>query len=112
MAEQNGKKGRMQDKRESYYQGRIIEAVRKQFPGAFIWKAQAGPYSRRGIPDVLMVLEGHFFAFEVKRPKYGRLSDLQRQAIAKIRAAGGYATVVSWPDEAIDLINAVLDGVL
>lgn len=104
----NNRQARAQDKRESYYQGRIIAAIKKEHPDGFIWKAAAGPYSRRGIPDLLLVLKGRFFAFEVKRPKYGRLSELQRRTIAEIRAAGGIAAVVSWPDEALAIIRATL----
>ena len=83
--------------KESYYQARIIKWLKEQYPDAFIWKAAAGPYSRGGIPDVCMVLDGQFYGFEVKRPEVGRLSKIQEQTIMEIRMAGGKVAVVSFP---------------
>lgn len=94
--------------RESWYQSRILRRLRQDYPDAFIWKAAAGPYSRGGIPDICMILRGHFFAFEVKRPETGRLSPLQAQTIQKINAAGGTVAVVSYPEEALAVIEKQL----
>ena len=91
--------------KESYYQTRIIRWLKDQYPGAFIWKAAAGPYSQGGIPDICAIIDGHFFGFEVKRPEAGRLSKLQEQAIRKINAAGGTAAVVSYPAQAQEVID-------
>ena len=30
--------------KESWYQAKIIRWLKEQYPGAFVWKAQAGPY--------------------------------------------------------------------
>ena len=83
--------------KESFYQSKIIKWLKEQYPDAFVWKAAAGPYSRGGIPDVCMVLDGQFYGFEVKRPEVGRLSKLQEETIKEIRAAGGKVAVVSFP---------------
>ena len=91
--------------KESYYQTRIIKWLKSTYPGAFIWKAQAGPYSRRGIPDICMILDGHFFGFEVKRPDNGRLSPVQEQTIKQINAAGGTALVVNYPEQVKEAIE-------
>lgn len=91
--------------KESYYQARIIKWLKAEYPDAFVWKAQAGPYSRQGIPDVCMILCGHFFGFEVKRPDNGRLSPIQAQTIKQINAAGGTALVVSYPEQAKEAIE-------
>lgn len=85
------------DHKETYYQTRIIKWLKTEYPRAFVWKAQAGPYSRQGIPDICAVIDGHFFGFEVKRPEGGRLSPVQAQTIKQINAAGGTALVVSDP---------------
>ena len=74
--------------KESFYQAKIIRWLKGQYPDAFVWKAQAGPYCRQGIPDICAIINGHFFGFEVKRPELGRLSKIQEQAIKKINAAG------------------------
>ena len=92
--------------KESYYQTRIIKWLKEQYPDAFIWKAAAGPYSRGGIPDVCMVLDGQFYGFEVKRPEVGRLSKIQEQTIKEINAAGGTAAVVSFPEQVQKIIMA------
>ena len=85
--------------KESFYQARIIKWLRSAYPDAFVWKAQAGPYSRQGIPDICAIINGHYFGFEVKRPDNGRLSPVQAQTIKQINAAGGTALVVSYPEQ-------------
>ena len=46
--------------KESFYQAKIIRWLKEQYPGAFVWKAQAGPYCRQGIPDICAIINGHF----------------------------------------------------
>ena len=94
--------------KESYYQAKILRYLKSTYPAAFVWKAAAGPYSQGGIPDICMVLNGHAFFFEVKRPGLGRLSKLQEQAIKKIKEAGGTAAVVSYPAD----VQQVIEGVI
>lgn len=90
---------------ESYYQTEVMEYIRDNYPGSFIWKAAAGPYSRQGIPDVCAVIEGHFFGFEIKRPFIGRLSKIQERTILEIQKAGGTAAVVSFWHQAKEVIE-------
>lgn len=92
--------------KESWYQAKIIRWLKEQYPGAFVWKAQAGPYCRQGIPDICAIINGHFFGFEVKRPEVGRLSKIQEQTIKEINAAGGTAAVVSFPEQVQKIIMA------
>lgn len=96
MSAKSGKKA-VPPHKESFYQGKIIKWLKEQHPHAFVWKAAAGPYSRGGIPDVCMVLDGQFYGFEVKRPEVGRLSKLQEETIRELQAAGGKVAVVSFP---------------
>jgi len=91
--------------KESYYQTKILRWLKETYPGAFVWKAAAGPYSQGGIPDICAVIDGHFFGFEVKRLDNGRLSKLQQVALAKINAAGGTAAVVSYPAQVQAIIE-------
>lgn len=91
--------------KESWYQARIIKWLKEAHPDAFVWKAQAGPYSRQGIPDICAIIDGHFFGFEVKRPEVGRLSKIQEKTIGEINAAGGTAAVVSYPAQAMEVIQ-------
>jgi hypothetical protein len=92
--------------KESFYQAKIIRWLKGQYPDAFVWKAQAGPYCRQGIPDICAIINGHFFGFEVKRPEVGRLSKIQEQTIKEINAAGGIAAVVSFPEQVEKIILA------
>ena len=97
----------MTPEKESQIQAKIIKGLRAEFKGAFIWKAAAGPYSRQGIPDILMIYRGRFFGLEVKRPEGGRLSTLQAQSIEAINRAGGTAAVVHSLEEAEAVVKAV-----
>lgn len=93
--------------KESYYQDKIIKFLREVYPTAFVWKEAAGPYSRQGIPDVSFVKDGQYYGFEVKRPYIGVLSKIQEQTIKKIRAAGGVAEVVTFPEDVRKIIEIV-----
>lgn len=90
---------------ETKYQEKIMKHLKKRYPKAYIWKAAAGPYSRGGVPDIIAMIDGRFYGFEVKRPYYGEPSDLQRQAIKAILANGGYAGTVCFPEEAEQIIE-------
>lgn len=88
-------------KKEGYYQSEVKETLKKKYPDAFVVKISQGAYSEGGIPDVLMIKDGHYFGFEVKRPVVGIRSKLQEETVRKIQAAGGTAAFVCWPEEAI-----------
>ena len=93
--------------RESYYQDKIIKFLKEAYPEGFAWKEAAGPYSRQGIPDVSFIKDGQYYGFEVKRPFMGVLSKIQEQTIKRIRAAGGIAEVVTFPEEVKKIIEEV-----
>ena len=96
---------------ESYYQTKIMEWLREEYPTAFVWKAAAGPYRQGGIPDVCAVIDGKYYGFEVKRPYLGVTSQLQKQTIKKIIAAGGVAAVVTFVEDVEAVIQSVKQGV-
>lgn len=98
--------GKESNHKESWYQAKIIRWLKETYPQAFVWKAAAGPYSRCGIPDVCMVLDGQFYGFEVKRPEVGLLSKIQEQTIKAINAASGIVGVVSYPED----VERILKG--
>lgn len=91
--------------KESYYQGKIIKFLQESYPDGCVWKEAAGPYSRQGIPDVTFIRNGQYYGFEVKRPYIGVLSPIQEQMIIKIRAAGGIAEVVTFPEEVQKIVE-------
>lgn len=95
---------------ESHYQTEVMDFIKETYPGSFVWKAAAGPYSRQGIPDVCAIIEGHFFGFEIKRPYIGRLSKIQERTILDIQKAGGTAAVVSFWNQAKEIIEEYEQG--
>lgn len=80
---------------EKKIQKQIMDYLRSEAPDAFFWKDAAGPYQQQGIPDIVGVLRGAFYAFEVKRPLLGKLTPVQAETLAKINRAGGAAFVVT-----------------
>ena len=64
--------------KESYFQSTILRWLKENYPAAFVWKVQTGPYARQGVPDICAVIDGRFYGFEVKRPYVGRLSQIGR----------------------------------
>ena len=91
--------------KENYFQDKIIKALRKSYPDAFIQTITLGYYAQRGLPDILAIIDGHYFGFEVKRPIVGSLSAIQGKTRDDIRKAGGTAEVISYPEEAMAAIK-------
>ena len=96
---------RKEIKNEPYYQDKIKKALKAKYPKAFIRKLSQGLYREAGVPDILMIYEGHYYGFEVKRPVVGVPSKLQEETIRQITAAGGTALFVRWPEEAIQAVE-------
>ncbi len=56
-----------------------------------------GRYTKRGIPDIIVCLKGHFVAVETKAPD-GKATELQLHTLKKIDKAGGFAFLL-YPDQ-------------
>lgn len=93
---------------EAKYQKDIMDYLSGLGYQCCVWKVHEGGYMKRGIPDINAIICGEFWAFEVKRPFLGDMSELQRQMIDKINAAGGHAVVVSYVDEVKHLLMPLL----
>ncbi|MCD8366332.1 MAG: VRR-NUC domain-containing protein [Clostridiales bacterium] len=91
--------------KESYFQKKIKDALAKKYPQAYVAKIAQGYYSYSGIPDIMFIMDGRYFGFEVKRPIFGKASAIQEQTIIKLREAGAVAEVVSYPEEAIKVVD-------
>lgn len=85
----------------------IIDAIRAYLKkiGAWDVKTHGGSYGRAGIPDLLVCYKGLFFAFEVKKPKVGKVTRLQELEIERINKAGGHAYVVTSVDQVKERIE-------
>ena len=77
---------------EKDIQADIMKWLKKR-PNSFTWKAQAGPYAPKGLPDIFHMEDGRPYAFEVKRPG-GEVRPLQEKAIEGLMKAGVIALVV------------------
>ncbi len=102
---------RNQIPQESYFQTKIKNRLKKQYPDAFVRKISQGNYSEAGMPDICCIVQGHYFGFEVKRPLLGRASEIQKATIQQIRKAGGTAEIVCWPEEAIQFVDEYLKDI-
>lgn len=91
--------------KESDFQKKIKEAILEAYPDAFTAKIQQAQYSQGGIPDLMVIIRGHYFGFEVKKPYFHKKSSLQIRTIKWITEAGGTAAFISYPSEALDIIE-------
>lgn len=98
----------MAKKPESRLQARIRRALEREF-GGWWFKVWGGPFQTAGVPDLVGTVEGLFFALEVKLPKRGRVSDIQRITIDRIKSHGGaVASVVEDEEQALDIVRQAL----
>ena len=95
--------------KESYYQRKIMEALRDAFPTGRWRKNAAGIGQDAGEPDLIGCLDGRFIAIEVKRPLVGEPTALQEKAVREIRAAGGCAMFASYPDEVVAAVGRYME---
>lgn len=87
---------------ETLLVGQITRAIKKRFPSAMITKLHGGPYQAAGLPDLVVVIDGRIYGFEVKKQRlgestehaYGRATIRQKKRLADLRAAGGVGAVV------------------
>ena len=92
---------------EKAYQKKIMDYLRAR-PGVFAWKQSNGRYSsQNGTPDITCVFHGRYVGFEVKRPIFGEVSAIQKDAIRRIREVGGVAAVVTTPEDAADVLHKI-----
>jgi hypothetical protein len=83
---------------------RSILRLLRTVPRCFCWKEHGGLYGTAGIPDIIACIDGRFFAFEVKIPG-GKPTKLQESTLARIRAVGGVACMVTSAAEVRDIIT-------
>lgn len=63
--------------------------------GAYHVKIHGSAFMPAGTPDILACVKGVFVGIEVKKPKGGRVSDLQKFKLAQIEKAGGIGIVAN-----------------
>ena len=90
---------------EKFYQKKVMQGLKRAYPDGFIRKVTLAQYSEGGMPDILAIIDGHYFGFEIKRPILGEASPIQKKTIEMIRRAGGTAEIISYPEQAIEAIR-------
>lgn len=96
---------------ESYYQRNIKIYLEQRYrEEIYVRKVTQGPYSEGGIADLMVVIKGKYIGLEVKRPVVGKPSKLQLENKRLVEAAGGIYAIVSWPEEAANVVERVIHG--
>ena len=63
------------------------------------------------MPDIILIAPGgRFVGLEVKRPRLGRLTELQKAMIRRMNECGGYACVVYGVADVEVALNAAIRG--
>ena len=89
---------------ESRLSRKIIKALNAH--DAFAWKNHGSSHMMAGLPDISCVYMGHHFGFETKMPGMAHnTSAIQDFIMAKIRAAGGTAMVITSVNEALNALS-------
>lgn len=84
--------------KELQIQTNLIRHLKKKYPDAFVIKLSDKWYS--GIPDVMMILKGHAYFYEVKTNK-GIVSKIQTETHKRLRLAGAIVSI-SFGKDGID----------
>lgn len=85
---------------------KVLKAIKKQFPKAWVWKISDRFYS--GIPDLFIIHNGVHIFIELKRPGE-KPTKIQIYTMNKINEAGGFALCVSSVGTAMQAIK-ILNG--
>ena len=81
---------------ETNFKRRVIDYLKREYPKAWFYKS-ADKFTA-GIPDLIICLEGFFYAIELKVGS-NKPTPIQEVVIRKIQSAGGRAAVCRSLDE-------------
>jgi hypothetical protein len=76
------------------------------------WVYKASDRSKKGIPDIVMCVDGTFVAMELKRSEKEKATPLQKHTLQEIAEAKGYGWEVNpenW-DDTWDLLIEIAGG--
>lgn len=90
----------------------IKTQILKKYPEAYIYVTHVGQYGKRGVPDLVMCINGLFVCIEVKTIK-GKLTALQELEGRRIEKAGGiWATIYGRNEDALEELYGQIEEVL
>ena len=96
--------------RESKLSRSIMTAIRAK--GHFAFKVHGSEFMMAGLPDIIVCAKGRFIGLETKLPETrGNVSPRQHYVHSLINEAGGVARVVCSANEALSVIDEVLNNV-
>lgn len=84
----------------------IIQAIRRKYPSTQLWMYKTSDRFTRGIPDLIICLNGKFIALEIKIPR-GKIEPIQTYTINEINRSGGNAFIVYSVNEAIQILSLI-----
>ena len=87
---------------ETRLKNKVIQFIKRKYPGVWVYKTADRWTS--GIPDLLLCIEGKFYAIELKVGR-NRPTRIQQYVIGKIRASGGKAEVCHSVDEVREFLR-------
>ena len=91
----------------------ITDGIMRLLKDAGYWavKIHGAAYQTAGLPDIIAIdRNGRFLGLEVKRPKVGRVTELQKKTLESVNMGGGYAVVVRSIADAAAAMAASEDG--
>lgn len=79
---------------------KVEEHIKKQLDkqSAYWVKTWGGTYSKKGVPDMLCCIQGHFIALELKRPTGGKPTPVQIKNLYQIAQNDGIALITNDPN--------------
>lgn len=109
--------------RESVTQSAILSLLALRYPRALVWRnhvggvplktggfrpSAVGKHSAVGTSDILMLLDGIFFAFEVKRDSKSKATEKQLDFLAHVNRMGGVGAVVWDLKQVVEIVESSL----
>lgn len=92
--------------RESALSRRIMNALREKYgKQIYVWKIHGGPLTPAGLPDIVGVYRGCFFALETKMPEGKGPSVIQQHVHERLRAAGARVDVPRSVNDALQVFE-------
>lgn len=91
----------MSKKPETLFKEQVLADLKELCQaGGRVWAVKTQMIAVRGIPDLLLCVNGEFWALELKKDLKSKCSPLQKHILESIKTAGGRTSVESpetWP---------------
>lgn len=93
---------------ESRLSRKIMDQLR--IKGIFCFKVHGSALMMAGLPDIIICAEGHFVGLEVKMPGQRNNTSVRQDYVHElIKSSGGFVTVVCSVQEAMGVIDTLIE---